>query len=125
MSYQHTDLSTSIFLPQVTSGKKHNTNWHEAATCAIQIELQEYKHLLQFQSEYVLGKNNYRIDLLIIKKLSGQIIPKNIARIFKTYNLFEIKGIGSCLNTDSYYKTIGYAGLFTNQTGKQNQYTAL
>ncbi|MCM1388540.1 MAG: hypothetical protein NC231_14520 [Bacillus sp. (in: Bacteria)] len=110
---------------KTASCRKHNTNWHEAAACAIQIELQEYKHLLQFLSEYVLGKNNYRIDLLIIKKLSGQIIPKNIAHIFKTYNLFEIKGIGSCLNTDSYYKTIGYAGLFINQTGRQNQYTAL
>ncbi|MCM1252860.1 MAG: hypothetical protein NC321_08560, partial [Clostridium sp.] len=84
MSYQHTDSSTSILLPQVTSSKKHNTNWHEAATCAIQIELQEYKHLLQFQSEYILGKNNYRIDLLIIKKLCEEVIPKNIAYIFKT-----------------------------------------
>ena len=91
----------------------------------MQIDLQEYAHLLQFQSEYILGKNNYRIDLLIIRKLCEEAIKKNIAYIFKTYNLFEIKGIGSSLNTDSYYKTIGYAGLLINQTGKRNQYTAL
>ncbi|MCM1253845.1 MAG: hypothetical protein NC321_13575 [Clostridium sp.] len=105
--------------------RKHNTNWHEAAACAIQIELQEYKHLLDFQSEYILGKNNYRIDLLIIKKLCEESIPKNIACIFKTYNLFEIKGIGSSINTDAYYKTIGYAGLLIDQSEKKNQYTAL
>ncbi|MCM1252837.1 MAG: hypothetical protein NC321_08440 [Clostridium sp.] len=107
------------------SNKKHNTNWHEAAVCAIQIDLQEYSHLLQFLSEYALGKNHYRIDLLVIKKLCTEVIPKNIARIFKTYNLFEIKGVGSSINTDSYYKAIGYAGLLIHQSGKRNQYSAL
>ena len=122
MSLQQTASTASS---KTASLKKRNTNWHEAAVCAVQIDLQEYAHLLQFLSEYILGKNNYRIDMLIVKKLSAEIIPKNIAYIFKTYNLFEIKGIGSCISTDSYYKTIGYAGLFINQTGKRNQYTAL
>lgn len=122
MSLQQTNSTVSS---KPAPLKKHNTNWHEAAVCAVQIDLQEYAHLLQFLSEYILGKNNYRIDLLIIKKLSTEVIPKNIAYIFKTYNLFEIKGIGSCISTDSYYKTIGYAGLFINQSGKRNQYTAL
>ncbi len=61
--------------------KKHHVNWHEAAVCAIQIELRNYTHMLEFLPEYVLGKNSNRIDLLIIKKLSEQAIPKNIARI--------------------------------------------
>lgn len=122
MSYQNVNSTVS---PKTAPLKKRNTNWHEAAVCAVQIDLQEYAHLLQFLSEYILGKNNYRIDMLIVKKSSTEIIPKNIAYIFKTYNLFEIKGIHSCISTDSYYKTIGYAGLFINQTGKRNQYTAL
>lgn len=105
--------------------KKSRVNWHEAATCAIQIDLRDYKHMLDFQSEYILGKNNYRIDLLVIRKLSKQPIPKKIANIFRTYNLFEIKGSGSCVGTDSYYKTVGYAGLLINQTGAKNQYTSL
>ena len=125
MSYQHTNSSISINSSKEAPHKKHNTNWHEAVACTVQIDLQEYTHLLQFQSEYILGKNNYHIDLLVIKKLREEAIPKNIAYIFKTYNLFEIKGIASSINTDSYYKTIGYAGLFINQTGKRNQYTAL
>ncbi|MCM1124255.1 MAG: hypothetical protein NC416_16860 [Eubacterium sp.] len=70
-------------------------NWHEAAACAVEIELRDFADILDFHSEYVLGKNDYRIDLLIIKVLSAQLIPKNIARCFKSYNLFEIKGIRS------------------------------
>ena len=105
--------------------KKHRTNWHEAAVCAVQIELRDYADLLDFQPEYTLGKNKYRIDMLIIKKLITQPIPKNIARIFRSYNLFEIKGIGSSVKINSYYKTIGYAGLFIDQISTDEQHSAL
>ena len=105
--------------------KQQRVNWHEAVSCAIQIELQDYAHLLEYQTEYVLGKNSYRIDLLVIKKLTNEIIPKSIALIFKSFNLFEIKGIGSSASIDSYYKTIGYAGLLINQAGRKNQYSSL
>ena len=81
--------------------RKSRVNWHEAASCAFQIELKDYSDILEYISEYVLGKNSYRIDLLIIKKLSDMAIPKNIARIFKTFNLLEIKDIGSSTSTDS------------------------
>ena len=91
LQQNHSTVPSKTALPN-----KRNTNWHEAAVCAVQIDLQEYTHLLQFLSEYILGRNHYRIDLLIIKKINQKIIPKNIASIFKTYNLFEIKGIGSC-----------------------------
>lgn len=104
---------------------KPRVNWHEAASCAFQIELKAYSDLLEYITEYVLGKNSYRIDLLIIKKLADEIIPKNIALIFKTFNLLEIKGIGSTVSIDSYYKTIGYAGLLIGQMGKTNQYSSL
>lgn len=89
----------------------------------MQIEIIEFSHLLEFKSEQILGKNSYRIDLLIIKKLAKQSIPKNFARIFRTYNIFETKGASSSLGIDAYYKTIDYAGLFIAQTGKSNQFT--
>ncbi|MBD5495030.1 MAG: hypothetical protein HDR12_11810 [Lachnospiraceae bacterium] len=105
------------------SSKKQHVNWHEAAACAVQIDLRDYNHLLEFFTEYPLGKKGYyRIDLLLIKKLSYQPIPKNIANIFTTFNLFEIKGLGSSINTDCYYKTIGYACFLIEQSGKTNQY---
>ena len=105
--------------------KNPRVNWHEAASCAFQIELKDYSNHLEYITEYVLGKNSYRIDLLIIKKLTGKPIPKNIAFIFKTFNLLEIKGIGSSVSIDSYYKAIGYAGLLIDQTGRLNQYSSL
>lgn len=105
--------------------KRYRVNWHEAATCALQIELQDYADILEYMEEYILGKNSYRIDLLVIKKLTDQVIPKNIALIFKSFNLFEIKGIGSTVGIDSYYKTIGYAGLLIDQSGKKGQYSCL
>ena len=105
--------------------KQPRVNWHEAATCAFKIDLKDYDDILEYITEYVLGKNYHRIDLLIIKKLSDMTIPKNIALIFRTFNLTEIKGLGSSVSTDSYYKMIGYAGLFIEQTGEANRYSAL
>ena len=63
------------------SHKKSRVNWHEASSCAFQIELKDYSDILEYITEYVLGKNSYRIDLLIIKKLMDKPIPKNIALI--------------------------------------------
>lgn len=90
--------------------KKH-INWHEATVCAIQITLRDYAHLLEYYPEYPLGKNAYRIDLLVVHKLSKMEIPHSIAKIFRSYNLFEIKGVHSSLTVNAYYKTIGYASL--------------
>ena len=95
-------------------------NWHEMAVCGLKITLKKYSHLLEFLSEYPLGKNNYRIDLLIIHKLSDILIPKQIAAIFRSYNLFEIKGVGSSLDIFAYYKTNGYAGLFVDSIKQKN-----
>ena len=108
-----------------TASKKKTSrvNWHEAASCALQIELRDYSDLFEYLPEYILGKNSYRIDLLIIKKLTKQPISKSIAHIFRTFNLFEIKGLGSSVSIDSYYKTIGYAGLLIAQSGSKNQYS--
>ena len=111
--------------PKPRNHKPSRVNWHEAACCALQIELRDYSDILEYMEEYVLGKNHYRIDILVIKKLADQVISKNIALIFKTFNLFEIKGVGSTVGIDSYYKTIGYAGLLIDQTGEKNQYSCL
>ena len=100
---------------------KRRVDWHEAASCAFQIELKDYSHIFEYISEYPLGKNSYRIDLLVIKKLTDEMISKNIARIFRTFNLLEIKGVGSFISIDSYYKTIGYAGLLIAQMGKSER----
>ncbi|MBQ9990363.1 MAG: hypothetical protein IJP31_05400 [Lachnospiraceae bacterium] len=90
------------------------TNWHEAVTCAIQIDLREYSHLLDYQTEHYLSPNKNRIDLLIIRKQLDIHIPKHIASLFRIHNLFEIKGLHSTLSPDTYYKTNGHAGYYIN-----------
>ncbi|MDE6845853.1 MAG: hypothetical protein K2J99_08820 [Lachnospiraceae bacterium] len=120
----HTN-GTSLSPSKYNVMSERHVNWHEAVVCAMQIELRDYADRLDFQPEFILGKNNYRIDLLIIKMLSNRSIPKNIARIFNIYNLFEIKGIHSSVTISSYYKTIGYAGLFIDQNSNTVQYTSL
>lgn len=111
--------------PRRKNYRKHRVNWHEAASCALQIDLKDYASSLEYITEYILGKGSYRIDILVIRKLTEQIIPATITNLFRTFNLFEVKGIGSSASIDSYYKTIGYAGLFIDQTGKKNQYSGL
>lgn len=81
--------------------------------------------MLDFQTEYMLGHNSYRIDLLVIRKLSDLPIFKNIAHNFKAYNLFEVKGFHSSLSVSSYYKTIGYAGILIDQISSSKQYSSL
>lgn len=57
----HTEDSASSTSKSTTHPKRH-ANWHEAASCTVQIELRDYIDMLDFQSEFILGKNNYRID---------------------------------------------------------------
>ncbi len=100
-----------------------NTNWHIAAVCAIQIDLQEFSHILEFHTEYPLSNKSHRIDLLIIQKLRDEQIPLQMAAIFNKFNLFEIKGLGSALTSDAYYKTIGYACLLIDSHGKTGEFS--
>ena len=95
--------------------KKSNsprTDWHKAIFCAVQIDLKEYADLLEYKREHSLSANKNCIDFLVIKKLSDFQIPKHIASIFRTHNIFEAKGKNSTLTKNAYYKTIGHAGYY-------------
>lgn len=89
-------------------------DWHKAIFCAVQIDLKDYSHLLEYEREYTLSANNNHMDMLIIKKQTEFQIPKHIAIIFKTHNIFEIKGFNSTLSKHAYYKTNGHAGYYIN-----------
>ena len=54
------------------------------------------------------------MDILVIKKKSYSLIPKHIASIFRTHNIFENKGIHASPTKDAYYKTNGHAGYYIN-----------
>jgi hypothetical protein len=88
----------------------HNENiyWHPAFVAAIQLELDQYRDVLEFQSEYQLNDEPLRIDV-IIKKVKEVVIEKNIAHIFKTHNLCEYKSPEDTLSVYDFYKVMGYA----------------
>ncbi|MDR0313994.1 MAG: hypothetical protein LBI14_10400 [Treponema sp.] len=67
---------------QKESPNNNRISWHPAFFEAIQIELEEYSHALQFISEYQLTTEPLRIDVVIIKKFADIPIKKNIAAIF-------------------------------------------
>ena len=77
---QSTQLPASVQKkPAKQSCRIQRVNWHEAASCALQIDLRDYAASLEYMTEYILGKGSYRIDILVIKKLTGEIIPATIA----------------------------------------------
>ena len=95
------------------------TDWHEAISCAVQIDLKDYSHLLEYKNEYTLSANKNRIDMLVIKKQTDFQIPKHIASIFRTYNIFENKGLSATLTKKAYYKTNGHACYYIDSLPKE------
>ena len=89
--------------------KKGKLPWHPAFFAGIQIEFEEEAHKLTFENEHQLGTDPMRIDVLIIKKQTGEEIQKNIGRIFRDYNIVEYKSPEDYLSIDSFYKVLGYA----------------
>ena len=71
--------------------KSAKTYWHTAFRAAMRIELEDYKDYLEFTDEYQLTQDALRIDLLIVKKLSGIDINNDVGRIFKGHNLIILK----------------------------------
>ena len=104
----------------MSSQSSTRTDWHEAIFCAVQIDLRDYSHLLEYKKEHYLSDNKNRIDMLVIKKQTEFKIPKHIASIFRTHNIFEMKGLGSSLSTDAYYKTNGHAGYYIDLYPEKN-----
>lgn len=96
------------------------TDWHKAIFCAVQLDLKDYAHLLEYEREYTLSANKNHIDMLVIKKQTTFQIPKHIATIFKAHNIFEMKGLGSTLSKQAYYKTNGHAGYYINLFQEKN-----
>jgi hypothetical protein len=93
--------------------KQHQKiSWHPAFLQAIQLELADFRNALEFRSEHQLTSEPLRIDLVIIKKPKGLVITKNIARIFRTDNIFEYKSPEDYLSVRDFLKVYAYACLY-------------
>jgi hypothetical protein len=90
------------------SDKKRKA-WHPAFGEALIQELARYKNVLEFIPEHSLTMEALEIDILVIKKVKDIVIDKNIAAIFKTYNITEYKSPGSYVSIHDFNKVYGYA----------------
>jgi hypothetical protein len=88
--------------------------WHPAFVEALQMELKEYRDALEFLPEYQLTSEPLRIDCVVIKKAKDVVIKKNIAVIFREWNLLEYKSPDDYISTADYYKVYGYACLYAS-----------
>lgn len=92
--------------PDTSTG---NIHWHPAFVEAIQLELAEYKDVLEYKPEYQLTAEPLRIDILIIKKPKDVKINKNFAQIFRGNNLCEFKSPSDNLAVNDFHKVMAYA----------------
>ena len=53
--------------------KQGKIYWHRSFYNALQLELYPYRHQLTFEDEHQLSKEPLRMDVLVIKKASGEI----------------------------------------------------
>jgi len=88
--------------------------WHPAFVEAIQMELLEYQDVLEFHPEYQLTSEPLRIDCVVIKKAKDVVIKKNIAVIFREWNLLEYKSPDDYVSVADFYKVYGYACLYAS-----------
>ena len=104
--------SSTVEQNQPQNSEKQNIHWHPAFVQALQKELEAYKDALEFYPEFQLTTEPLRIDCVVIKKKKNVEIRKNIAAIFRTWNLLEYKSPDDYVSVDDFYKVYGYACLY-------------
>lgn len=104
--------------------KERLLQWHPAFLAGLQIELVEDAPYLEFEGEHLLGAKPLQIDVLIIKKVQGQKIQKNIGQIFSTYNIVEYKSPEKSLGIDDFYKVYGYACIYKSEAKYRDEIKA-
>ena len=67
------------------------TQWHPPFCASMQLELKEYKSILEYLMEYALSTKPLLIDLLVIKQLRGIEIENEIGCRFRSHNVIEYK----------------------------------
>lgn len=96
---------------------ENRTQWHPAFCASMELELAENKKGLTFDREHNLSSEPLRIDLLIIKKDSNEVIKNEIGAFFLGHNIVEYKSPDDKVNIDTFYKVLSYACLYKSDTG--------
>jgi len=78
------------------------------------MELEDYQDALEFHPEDPLTSKPLQIDCVVIKKIKDIPIKKNIAVIFREWNLLEYKSPRDYVSVDDFYKVYGCACLYAS-----------
>jgi hypothetical protein len=89
-------------------------DWHSAFYEAIQMELAVYSNQLEFHIEVELTAEPLKIDCVVIKKEKNLVIKKNIAAIFREWNILEYKSPDDYVSVSDFLKVYGYACLYAS-----------
>jgi len=65
-----------------------------------------------FHPEFELTSGPLRIDCVVVRKTKDVQIKKNIAAIFREWNLIEYKSPGKTVSVENFYKVYAYACLY-------------
>jgi hypothetical protein len=75
------------------------------------MELDAYRDALDFRYQFGLTSEPLRIDCVVIRKAEGVEIKKNIAAVFRGWNIFEYKNPGGYVSVADFYQVYAYACL--------------
>jgi hypothetical protein len=92
--------------------KSDDIQWHNALLPSLQLELEAYFDDLRFESRHELNTKHLEIDLIIIVLKKNIVIDNPIARIFKTYNIFEYKSPTVSLSIADFQRALSYVLLY-------------
>jgi hypothetical protein len=107
-------VKQSIVEQSVVEQNQEHIPWHPAFVEALQMELEAYQDALEFYPEFQLTSEPLRIDCVVVKKTKDIKIQKNIAAIFRTWNLLEYKSPDDYVSVSDFYKVYGYACLYSS-----------
>jgi len=93
--------------------KSSNIYWHPAFVEAIKMELKDYLDKIVILSEVPLTTEPLKIDCIIIKKSKNLVIKKNIAGIFRDWNIIEYKSPQDHVSVNDFHKVYAYACLYS------------
>jgi len=88
--------------------------WHDPFFEGLQLDLRQFKDVLEYKKEHELSKESLKIDV-IIKNKSTKPLDHDIARFFKRYNLIEYKSEKDYFSVWDYWKVLAYAKLYASQ----------
>ena len=84
--------------------------WHPGFYAGMEVAFRAYQ--VTMQQEFQLTRGPLSIDLLIIKKLTDEVIDNQIGNIFRRHNIVEFKSPDDDMNIDVFYKAQAYASLY-------------